>query len=82
MTGNYRKWPTILFLGILTAPIVLMYFYLSVDTVTNSPPGSMIPNEFPAEHWRFLWITIPGRPSICVATWNTFLFATSSTLIV
>ena len=82
MTGNYRKWPTILFLGILTAPIILMYIYLFVDTVTNSPPGSMIPNEFTAEHWRFLWITIPGRPSIWVATWNTFLFASSTTLIV
>lgn len=82
MTGNYKKWPTILFLGILTAPILLMYFYLFLDTVTNSPPGSMIPNEFTLEHWRFLWETVPGRPSIWVATWNTFLFATSTTLIV
>lgn len=82
MSGNYRKWPMILFLGIMTAPIILMYVYLFVDTVTNSPPGSMIPNEFTGEHWRFLWQTIPGRPSIWVATWNTFLFASSTTLIV
>ncbi len=82
MSGNYRKWPMILFLGILTAPLILMYVYLFVDTMTNSPPGSMIPNEFTTEHWRFLWETIPGRPSIWVATWNTFLFATSTTLIV
>jgi inositol-phosphate transport system permease protein len=82
MSGNYRKWPMILFLGFMTAPIILMYVYLFVDTVTNSPPGSMIPNEFTTEHWRFLWTTIPGRPSVWVATWNTFLFATSTTLIV
>jgi inositol-phosphate transport system permease protein len=82
MSGNYRKWPMILFLGIVTAPIIVMYVYLFVDTVTNSPPGSMIPNEFTTEHWRFLWETIPGRPSIWVATWNTFVFATSTTLIV
>jgi len=82
MTGNYRKWPMILFLGIMTAPIVLMYVYLFVDTVTNTAPGSLIPNEFTGEHWRFLWETIPGRPSIWVATWNTFVFATSTTLIV
>jgi len=82
MTGNYRKWPMILFLGIVTVPLILMYVYLFVDTVTNSPPGSMIPNEFTTEHWRFLWETIPGRPSIWVATWNTFVFATSTTLIV
>ncbi|WP_114288070.1 carbohydrate ABC transporter permease [Candidatus Halocynthiibacter alkanivorans] len=82
MTGNYRKWPMILFLGILTAPIILMYFYLFVDTVTNSPPGSMIPNEWTAEHWRFLFTTIPGRPSIWTATLNTLLFATTTTSIV
>ncbi len=82
MSGNYRQWPIILFLGILTVPLILMYVYLFVDTVTNSPPGSMIPNEFTTEHWRFLWETIPGRPSIWVATWNTFVFATSTTLIV
>ncbi len=82
MTSNYRKWPMTLFLGILTAPIILMYFYLFVDTVTNSPPGSMIPNEWTLEHWRFLWQTLPGKPTIWVATWNTFLFASSTTLIV
>ncbi|MBL4873327.1 MAG: carbohydrate ABC transporter permease [Rhodobacteraceae bacterium] len=82
MSGNYRKWPMILFLGIMTAPIILMYVYLFLDTVTNSPPGSMIPNEFTGEHWRFLWETIPGRPSIWVATWNTLVFASVTTVIV
>jgi len=82
MSGNYRKWPMILFLGILTAPLILMYIYLFVDTVTNTPPGTMIPNEFTLEHWRFLTETIPGRPSIWLATWNTFVFATVTTVIV
>lgn len=82
MTGNYRKWPIVLFLGIMTAPILLMYFYLFVDTITNSPPGSMIPNEFTGEHWRFLWQTIPGKPSVWLATWNTFVFASVTTMIV
>lgn len=82
MTSNYRKWPMTLFLGILTAPLILMYFYLFVDTVTNSPPGSMIPNEWTLEHWRFLWQTLPGKPTIWVATLNTFIFASSTTLIV
>ncbi|MGR3291077.1 MAG: hypothetical protein ACU0C9_07760 [Paracoccaceae bacterium] len=82
MSGNYRKWPMILFLGIVTAPLVLMYFYVFLDTVTNAPPGSLIPNEVTGEHWRFLWETIPGRPTIWLATWNTFLFASITTLIV
>jgi len=82
MSGNYRKWPIILFLGVLTAPLILMYIYLFVDTITNTPPGSVLPNEFTLEHWRFLTETIPGRPSIWLATWNTFVFASATTVIV
>ncbi len=82
MTGNYKTWPMILLLGIITVPLVLMYVYLFVDTVTNSAPGSLVPNEITGEHWRFLWQTLPGRPSIWTATFNTFLFATVTTLIV
>ncbi len=82
MSGNYRRWPMLLFMGMLTAPLILMYVYLFLDTITNTPPGSIIPNEFTLEHWRFLFETIPGRPSIWLATWNTFVFAASTTLIV
>ncbi len=82
MSGNYRKWPMLLFIGILTAPLILMYAYLFIDTITNTPPGSIIPNEFTLEHWQFLFKTIPGRPSIWLATWNTLVFASVTTLIV
>lgn len=82
MKRNYHTWQMNLFLGTITAPLILMYVYLFVDTITNSPPGSVIPNEFTTEHWSFLWETIPGRPAIWVATLNTFIFATSTTLIV
>ncbi|VAW21510.1 ABC transporter, permease protein 2 (cluster 1, maltose/g3p/polyamine/iron) [hydrothermal vent metagenome] len=82
MSGNYRKWPMLVFMGMLTAPLILMYVYLFLDTITNTPPGSIIPNEFTLEHWKFLYETIPGRPSIWLATWNTFVFAASTTLIV
>jgi len=82
MSKNFRKWPTILFLGVMTAPLILMYLYLFVDTITNTAPGSIVPNEFTIEHWRFLWMTIPGRPSIWVATWNTLMFASATTAIV
>jgi len=72
----------ILFLAVMTAPLILMYVYLFVDTVTNSPPGSMIPSQFTLEHWKFLWATPTGRPSIWLVTWNTLLFASATTLIV
>ena len=82
MTGHLKSWPIILALSIVSAPIVLMYSYLFIDTITNSPPGSFIPNEFTLEHWRFLWETRPGKPSIWRVTLNSFLFASSSCLFV
>ena len=82
MTGHLKTWPIILALSILSAPLVLMYAYLFIDTVTNSPPGSFIPNEFTLEHWAFLWHTPPGRPSIWRVTFNSLLFAASTSLLV
>lgn len=82
MNGNQRTWPLILALSLATTPLVLMYVYLFVDTVTNSPPGSVVPNEFTLEHWDFLWETPRGRPSIWRVTFNSLVFATSSCLIV
>ena len=82
MTGHLRTWPIILALSILSAPLVLMYAYLFIDTVTNSPAGSFIPNEFTLQHWSFLWHTPPGRPSIWRVTLNSLLFATSTSLLV
>jgi inositol-phosphate transport system permease protein len=82
MTANSRSWPLILGLGAVSAPLVLMYLYLVIDTVTNAPPGSLVPNKITLEHWSFLWRTLPGRPSIWHVTLNSLVFATSSCLIV
>lgn len=82
MTQNFRAWPIMLFLGLLSTPIVLMYIYLFLDTVTNSPRGSLIPNELTLEHWRFLWVTAQGRPNIWKVALNTLIFATSVSAVV
>ena len=82
MTQNFRTWPIALVLGLLSAPIVLMYLYLFLDTVTNSAAGSLIPNEFTLEHWEFLWKTPPGRANIWKVALNTLIFATSTSLVV
>src|SRR5690606_22320734 len=66
----------------LSAPLVVMYVYLVIDTVTNSPAGSLVPNEFTLEHWSFLWETPRGRPNIWRVTLNSLIFASSSCLIV
>jgi inositol-phosphate transport system permease protein len=82
MSANFRSWPVILGLSLLSAPLVLMYVYLFVDTVTNTPAGSFVPNEVTLEHWSFLWHTPAGRPSIWRVTLNSLVFATSTCLIV
>lgn len=81
MTRNFAAWPIYVLLGILSAPLAVMYLFLVIDTFTNSPPGSLIPNEFTFHHWRFLW-----DPSVTGDVWGptatTFLFATSMVVIV
>jgi len=82
LSSNFRIWPVVVALAIVSAPLVLMYAYLFVDTVTDSAAGSLIPNELTLRHWDFLWQTRSGKPSIWLVALNTLVFATSTTLIV
>ena len=81
MTRNFSAWPIYAVLGILSAPLAVMYLFLVIDTFTNAPTGSLIPNEFTLQHWRFLW-----DPSVTGDVWGptatTFLFAISMVVIV
>ena len=79
---NYNKWPILLFLSVTSLPTLIMYAYLVVDTLTNTAPGSLIPNEFTLSHWRFLWSADDGAWDVWLATWNTFVFSTIVTAIV
>ncbi|WP_316860019.1 carbohydrate ABC transporter permease [uncultured Cohaesibacter sp.] len=72
---NFSDWPITLFLALMSSPIIIMYFYLILDTFTNSPAGSLVPNEFTLEHWRFLWGEAEGVSGLWSATLNTFIFA-------
>lgn len=68
-------------LGLASLPLLVMLMSLVVDTVTTSPPGSLLPNHFTLDAWRFLWSDLPGRPNIWIATVNTIVFAGSSALL-
>lgn len=81
MTRNFAYWPIMLLLALFSAPLVIMYVFLIIDTFTNALPDSLIPNEFTLEHWFFL-IEPTAAGSVWPAAWATFLFATSVTLIV
>jgi inositol-phosphate transport system permease protein len=82
MTANSRVWPVVVLLSIVSAPLLLMYLYLFVDTLTITTPGSLIPHAFTLKNWYFLWTTLPGRPNIWRAALNTLIFASASSAIV
>ena len=82
MSHNFKNWPIVTGLTLVTIPIMFMYVFLFVDTVTDTLPGEMIPNRFTLEHWRFLWENIEGKASVWLAMLNTMIFASSVTLIV
>ena len=82
MSHNFKNWPIVTGLTLVTIPIMFMYIFLFVDTVTDTLPGEMIPNRFTLEHWRFLWENIEGKASVWLAMLNTMIFASSVTLIV
>lgn len=79
---NFKSWPVVLALAIVSAPLVLMYLYLFIDTITDSEAGSLIPSSLTLRHWDFLWQTRPGKPSIWPVALNTLIFATCTTTIV
>ncbi|MES0825073.1 carbohydrate ABC transporter permease [Ruegeria sp. SCP11] len=82
MASNFRALPIIALLTILSLPLVIMYAFTLVDSVTDAEPGSLIPSNFTLHHWRFLWDDTTGRGSVWVATINTFIFAGSTAAIV
>lgn len=83
MTRNFTNWPLVLILSILSAPLVLMYAYQLIDSFTTSAPGSLVPTGFTLHNWRFLFETVdPGRPPIWRLTFNTFVFASTTALLV
>lgn len=83
MSQNFKSWPMFVFLALLSMPLVIMYVYLFVDTITDTAGGSLVPNRFNFDHWRFLWeAPATGRVSIWTVTWNTLVFAVVTTMLV
>ena len=63
MKGRRTTWPIVAALTVLSAPLVVTYLYLFIDTVTITPAGAIIPHSFSLDHWSFLWHTPRGRPN-------------------
>ena len=83
MRHNFRNWPILLILGIFSTPLLIMMVFQVIDSFTTKAPGSLIPNGFTLEHFRFLWEELDtGRAGIWRVTMNTFIFATTTATIV
>lgn len=81
MTRNFSNIPVMILLLILSLPLILMYGFLLLDTFTDAPAGSLIPNEFTLRHWRFLFEGT-SLGSVWPVTLNSFIFASSMVAIV
>ena len=78
-----KNWPILLLLTVVTLPLLIMCGYSVIDAFSDTSPGSLVPTRFTLEHFRFLWEPVAeARGSIWVATANTFVFATTSALVV
>lgn len=78
-----RHWPLIAILTALSAPLVVMYIYQIIDTVTTSPPGSILPDGVTLRHWRFLTGPLSeGGPTIWRLAGNTLIFAACTAVMV
>jgi len=81
MSRNYATWPLVLVLTAMSAPLIVMYLFLLIDSFSNAPAGSFIPDEFTLEHWRFL-IDSGVVGNIWFATLNTAIFSFSIVIAV
>lgn len=83
MHQNFKNWPIIVILLIVSLPLLIMYAFQLTDTITTKAPGSLIPNGFTIEHYRFLWEQLDtGRAGIWPVILNTFIFATTTAVTV
>ncbi|MFZ2099493.1 MAG: carbohydrate ABC transporter permease [Oricola sp.] len=80
MTRNFSIWPIVLILLVISLPLITMYAFLVLGTVTAAAPGTLMPTEFTLRNWRFLFdASVAGN--IWLATLNTFIFAGSIMVI-
>ena len=76
---GYRRyhWGLIVGLALLSAPILLLYLWLLLASVSHDSLASFLPTRWTLRHWRFLWLATvkPGYPNIWAVTGNSLAFA-------
>lgn len=73
---------TLAILTLCSIPLMIMFLYLFIDTITDTEPGSLIPSDITFSHWHFLTQTPSGMSNIWRVTLNTLIFATSVSAVI
>ncbi|OUM92498.1 MAG: sugar ABC transporter permease [Parageobacillus thermoglucosidasius] len=72
-------------LGVTTLPVILMYLWLLLRSFFEQMKYGFIPVHFTLENWQFLWSSVEhggsSLPSIWTATWNSFVFSGTLTIL-
>ena len=83
MDSKWRNAPILLFLGLLSLPLVVMCLFQVIDVFTVRAVGSLLPQGVTFEHFRFLWQPIDqGRAGFWPVLGNTLVFACTTALLV
>jgi len=82
MEARKTNWPLTIFLLVVSLPILIMYVWLFIDSISEINTDSIWPQQFTLKNWRFLTEEIPGHGNVWRATFNTTVFASSVVTIV
>ncbi len=82
MGARRVPWLLTVLLAVVSLPILILYAWLFVDSVTLSAAGSIWPKALTFKNWRFLFETLEGHPSIWRVTLNTLVFSLSTVSVV
>ena len=82
MEKKRQKWGLTIFFSITSLPILILYMWLFIDTISEINVDSIWPNKFTLKNWQFLFTTLEGHSNVWRVTLNTFIYATSTVMIV
>jgi inositol-phosphate transport system permease protein len=82
MEKKRRKWGLTIFFSITSLPILILYMWLFIDTISEINVDSIWPNKFTLKNWQFLFTTLEGHSNVWRVTLNTFIYAISTVMIV
>jgi inositol-phosphate transport system permease protein len=82
MEKKKQRWGLTIFFSMVSLPILILYVWLFIDTISEINIDSIWPNKFTLKNWQFLFTTIKGHSNIWPVAFNTLVYAISTVIIV